>query len=175
MFQKILVALDSSEISQYIFDQALFLAKASDATLLLLSILSPVDDPYLNPAFLQPEPLYPSLQAETIDKYIKAWEELKQERLNWLRSLAQTAINQGINIELHQNVGDAARLICKVASDWQADLIIVGRRGRSGLSELFLGSVSNYVMHHAHCSVLTVQGFTLDPEPQAKTSQATIG
>ncbi|MEO0350033.1 MAG: universal stress protein, partial [Cyanobacteria bacterium P01_A01_bin.15] len=41
---------------------------------------------------------------------------------------------------------------------WNADLIMMGRRGRSGFSELLLGSVSNYVMHHAPCSVLTVQG-----------------
>ncbi len=39
-----------------------------------------------------------------------------------------------------------------------ADLIVVGRRGRSGLSELILGSASNYVLHHAPCSVLTLQG-----------------
>jgi nucleotide-binding universal stress UspA family protein len=33
----------------------------------------------------------------------------------------------------------------------------MGRRGRTGLSELFLGSVSNYVTHHAPCSVLTLK------------------
>jgi hypothetical protein len=34
----------------------------------------------------------------------------------------------------------------------------MGRRGRTGISELLLGSVSNYVTHHATCSVLIVQG-----------------
>jgi nucleotide-binding universal stress UspA family protein len=48
-------------------------------------------------------------------------------------------------------------MICQVAKDWGAELIMVGRRGNSGLSELILGSVSNYVVHHAHCSVLIVQ------------------
>jgi phage terminase large subunit GpA-like protein len=33
---------------------------------------------------------------------------------------------------------------------------MVGHRGRTGLSEFLLGSVSNYVMHHAPCSVLVV-------------------
>ncbi|MGL4622525.1 MAG: universal stress protein, partial [Chroococcidiopsis sp.] len=49
------------------------------------------------------------------------------------------------------------RLICDFALAWKADLIVTGRRGRRGLSEFFMGSVSNYVLHHASCSVLTVQ------------------
>ncbi|MFM7578374.1 MAG: universal stress protein, partial [Microcystaceae cyanobacterium] len=36
------------------------------------------------------------------------------------------------------------------------DVIVVGHRGRWGLSEILLGSVSNYVFHHAHCPVLVV-------------------
>ncbi|MCZ8054719.1 MAG: universal stress protein, partial [Microcystis sp. LE19-12.2C] len=51
----------------------------------------------------------------------------------------------------------AAKTICKVAREENIDLIVIGRRGRSGLGELFLGSVSNYVLHHAPCSVLIVQ------------------
>lgn len=36
----------------------------------------------------------------------------------------------------------------------------MGRRGHKGLSEILLGSVSNYVVHHAPCSVLVLQGLT---------------
>lgn len=49
-------------------------------------------------------------------------------------------------------------MICDVARSWKADLIVLGRRGYSGVKELFLGSVSNYVLHHTPCSILTVQG-----------------
>jgi len=45
-------------------------------------------------------------------------------------------------------------------------LVVVGRRGHSGLSELFLGSVSNYVLHRAPCSVLTIQGEALKKATQ---------
>ncbi|MGF1516635.1 MAG: universal stress protein, partial [Nodosilinea sp.] len=53
------------------------------------------------------------------------------------------------------------RVICTLAKTWAADLIVVGSHRRKGLSELFLGSVSNYVMHHAPCSVLVVDAQTL--------------
>jgi nucleotide-binding universal stress UspA family protein len=39
----------------------------------------------------------------------------------------------------------------------EADLIIVGRKDRSGLEELLLGSVSSDVVHHAPCAVLVTQ------------------
>ncbi|MBD2690869.1 universal stress protein [Anabaena catenula] len=169
MFHKILVALDKSETSEYIFEQALFMAKASDAAMMLLHVLSPLEDPYLNPIFLQPETIYPSLQTEAIKRYMQAWDELKNERLTWMQSLTQTAINAGVKTEFTQSVGSAGRLICELASSWQADLIIVGRRGHSGMTELFLGSVSNYVLHHAPCSVMTMQGLI----PSISTNTAT--
>jgi glycosyltransferase involved in cell wall biosynthesis len=42
--------------------------------------------------------------------------------------------------------------------NWDADLVVMGRRGLSGIKEMFLGSVSNYIIHHVPCSVLIVQG-----------------
>jgi nucleotide-binding universal stress UspA family protein len=75
-----------------------------------------------------------------------------------LRSLTNKAINAGVKTGFTQNMGDAGRIICEVARSWPADLIMLGRRGRAGLSEFFLGSVSNYVIHHASCSVMVIQG-----------------
>lgn len=158
MYQKILVAMDQSETSQYVFEQSVFLAKASDAELMLLHVLSPLEDPYLSPVFTQPDSIYPSVQTAPIDSYMREWEELKKQRLDWLRSLSDTAVNAGVKAESTLNLGDAGRIICEVARNWPADLIIVGRRGRTGISEFLLGSVSNYALHHAPCSMLIVQG-----------------
>ncbi|MEA5621065.1 universal stress protein [Cronbergia sp. UHCC 0137] len=163
MFNKILVALDNSETSQYIFEQSVFLSKATNASMMLLHVLSPLEDPYLNPVFLQSGTIYPTLNTEAMNKYIEIWNELKEERLTWMRSLSKQAVNMGVNTDFVQDMGDAGRIICKLALDWQADLIIIGRRGRTGINELLLGSVSNYVLHHASCSVLTIQGFTSLP------------
>jgi len=158
MLHKILVALENPDQSQNIFEQALFLAQVSSSEIMLLHVLSPLEDPYLNPIFLQPETIYPSLYGETMNKYMQAWDQHKQERLKWIQSLMETAIGKGVKAEMLQTVGDPGRVICEQAISWSADLIIVGRRGRRGISEVVLGSVSNYVLHHAPCSVLTIQG-----------------
>ncbi|MDB9374662.1 universal stress protein [Nodularia sphaerocarpa] len=158
MYHKILVAVDKSEMTQYVFEQGVFLAKAADAEMMLLHILSPLEDPYLSPIFTQPDTIYPSVQTTAMDSYIREWEEVKKQRLDWLRSLSDTAISAGVKTGFTQNLGDAGRIICEVARNWPADLIIVGRRGRTGISEFLLGSVSNYVLHHAPCSSFIVQG-----------------
>ena len=43
------------------------------------------------------------------------------------------------------------------ASD-DADLVVVGARGTSPITRLLVGSVSNEVLHHAHCPVAVVPG-----------------
>ena len=64
----------------------------------------------------------------------------------------------GISTESKCEVGHPGALIRDLAKDWNADLIVMGRRGLSSLQEVFLGSVSNYILHHAPCSVLVVHG-----------------
>lgn len=56
---------------------------------------------------------------------------------------------------------DARHAIVEEATDWPADLIVIGSHGRRGLDRLFLGSVAESVMRHAPCSVEIVR----DPHP----------
>jgi nucleotide-binding universal stress UspA family protein len=76
-----------------------------------------------------------------------------------LRSHQAIAQALDVDTEIHQKLGsNPGRVICDLARGLQSDLIVVGRRGLTGLSEILMGSVSNYVTHYAPCSVLTVQG-----------------
>ena len=52
--------------------------------------------------------------------------------------------------------GFAKNEIVMIAKDWQADMIVMGTHGRSGLSYLLLGSVSEYVIKHAKVPVMVV-------------------
>jgi nucleotide-binding universal stress UspA family protein len=54
--------------------------------------------------------------------------------------------------------GDPGDAIVAAADSEGADLIVIGSHGRSGVSRFFIGSVSDYVVRHAHCPVMVVRG-----------------
>lgn len=66
---------------------------------------------------------------------------------------ASRARAAGIEVHTHARASAAAEAICEVATEVNADLIIVGNKGMVGARRV-LGSVPNTVAHHAPCSVL---------------------
>lgn len=157
MFNKILVAIDLSNHSERVFTEALALAKASSGHLMLVHVLS--NDEQEAPVL----PMTPiageySLHSIVFDDYHKKWLEYDAQGAKILQFYADRAIAAGVATEFTQNSGNPGQVICVIARSWEADLIVMGRRGHSGWNELLLGSASNYVLHHAHCSVFTVQG-----------------
>ncbi|MCU0533323.1 MAG: universal stress protein [Hydrococcus sp. Prado102] len=158
MFDRVLVAIDMSEMGKKIFNCALSVAEKHQGKLLLLHVLSAEEDNSPLPIPPNLTELYPAVGNDlTLETWRKQWEEFERQGLEVLRSHEREAASVGVSAEFKQISGSPSRVICQVALDWQADLIIIGHRGRSGLSEMLLGSVSNYVIHHAPCSVLMVQ------------------
>jgi nucleotide-binding universal stress UspA family protein len=163
MIQKILVALDRSETHQHVLDEALALAKSTHASLMLFHVLNSSGQGY--PYSMYPSAdAYPALYEETIQLYTEQLRRSEQEGIDFLRSLTQQAAALNIPAEYSQSSGDPGKKICETAESWKADAILMGRRGRSGLREMLLGSVSSYVLHHAPCSVMMIQGVFSDAE-----------
>jgi len=95
-----------------------------------------------------------------IDGYqpdIARWEEeaaiAARGLLDAMVERAQGA-HPGVNVTRTVLEGPPARTLIECAKD--ADLLVVGARGRGGLPGLLLGSVSNQCTHHAPCAVVVV-------------------
>ena len=65
----------------------------------------------------------------------------------WLRAA-------GLNAVPTSREGDPAEVIVAFAAAHDADLIVLGTHGRTGLRRLLMGSVARNVVIHAPCSVL---------------------
>jgi nucleotide-binding universal stress UspA family protein len=63
----------------------------------------------------------------------------------------------GVTVEPHVRVGSPSEEIVKTARDSHADLIVIATHGRGGLSRVLFGSVTERVVRHAPCPVLTVR------------------
>lgn len=162
MFTKILVALDHGDTCNVLFERSLQLAQATGSELLFLSVLTPDGGGNL------PLPDNSGLTSFNLgvheslwEVYLKSYREYEEAATARLRNFVDRATAAGVRSEFKQLNGDVGRAICDQAFAWSADLVMVGSHGRKGLGEMLLGSVSNYVMHHAPCSVLVVH------EPEA--------
>ncbi len=151
MFSKILVPIQTPMTDQGVFDQALALAQQNQARLMLLHVIS-------RDMKSTPPPLYqyPVITDKLMQDYRQRWEELENQGLDMLKTLAEEAKAAGVEAEFSQNIGNTGHVICTMVDSWEADLIVIRQPDRSKLDELFLGSTSHYVLHHAPCPVLAI-------------------
>jgi nucleotide-binding universal stress UspA family protein len=153
MYQHVLSAVDLSDLSSVVFEQALWLSKLCRAKLILLHVLSSDEEGY-PPIETVP---YDGIGPVLTESYIEQWKLFEQQSLEHVKTFAAQAQEQGVEIETLQVPGMPGAMICDIAREKAVDLIVMGNRGRSGLSELLLGSQSNYVMRRAPCSVLVIR------------------
>ncbi|MCC0177773.1 universal stress protein [Waterburya agarophytonicola K14] len=180
MFQKILVAVDHEPGSKQVFNQALSLAKADGGNLILLHVVSVEEE---NSPFMSPYLVYhknrcihvdPRIMRQANEEFDREWANFKQQGMELLRTFTKKAIAAGVSTEFTQITGQPSSTICEFAQSCHADVITIGRRGRSGFQEMLLGSVSNYVVHHAPCSVLLVQTPILEESTLPNSAETTI-
>ena len=157
-FRKILVAVDYLAATPKVFEQAIDIASKYNSQLMIFHCVQGempgVSEVATATSIGTYGWVYSQNMLELSQELVK---EATEELQAWLKGFSKRATEKGITTDFDYQVGEPGVQICAKAKEWGSDLIVVGRRGRTGISEMLLGSVSNYIVHHAHCSVLVVQ------------------
>jgi nucleotide-binding universal stress UspA family protein len=142
----IFVATDFSDASRAAIDAAADIAKSAGSRVTLFHAFDP--EPLVPPGAI-PNP------REFRDKIAKEMETAIREKLAEIRASSLAGV-KNVSIVVSE-ARSAAHAICEAAEDAGADLLVVATHGRTGLRHLFIGSVAERVVRHAHCAVLAVR------------------
>jgi nucleotide-binding universal stress UspA family protein len=155
--KRVVVAIDGSEHAAQALEWALEFAKPLEAEIIAVFAIPP-------PSYLEfgagygvpviPPELDPEWRAEI-------QREFEQD---WCKPLRDSGLPYRTVIE----DGRAASVIASVADREEADLVVVGRRGRGSVSELVLGSVSHELAQHCKHPLVVISQFT----PKARKEPA---
>lgn len=150
MYTNIVVGTDGSETAQEAVRHAKDLAKLSGATLHVVTAYRAPTATGIAAFGSDAMPI------AAVDVMEEAREELAKQVESMLERIATDLQKEDVAAKTYVSAEDPAEAIIATAEQENADLIVVGNRGMSGLQRLVLGSVSNKVSHHAPCSVLIV-------------------
>jgi nucleotide-binding universal stress UspA family protein len=146
MYKNILVAIDDSDTSRCALDEALHLARCSDARLYICHV---ADETLMG---MQGRTFSTSLN---IDNAIKAIADAGQKLLDEAMQLAEGIDAEAVLLEARNR--RVSETIAEKAGELGVDLIVIGRHGRRGLATLILGSVAEQLAKIASASVLLVR------------------
>jgi nucleotide-binding universal stress UspA family protein len=138
VYRKILVGYDGSAAARKAFDAALELASKHGAELYVLSVARPSE-------------VADDVETEAVI------EHSRQYHRRLLAELKGSVSAKSVKTHYEVAVGHPAEQIIYHADQHQADLIVVGGRGRSKFARLLLGSISKNVVQYAGRPVLVVR------------------
>ena len=140
---RILAAIDGSDVSLNAAAYAITLAKNNNAEIIVINVVD------LSSIFKM---LPPDTKKQLIDIG-------RQEASRMLDNVSDMAKQDGLRIktEIIESAIPAADAIIKYAREKNIDLIVVGTKGRSGMSKVLLGSVASKVVTYSPCPVLVVR------------------
>ena len=135
--EKVLLATDRSQFSEGAIREAISFAKACSSRLYAITVLE------TNPEY------------ETIGSNV--FEKEEAEAMKYLESVKERAGKEGLMCEIlfHSGV-EPYQAIVEEAEKLRIDMIVIGRRGRSGLAKLLMGESAAKVVINAPCKVLVV-------------------
>ena len=141
-YRKILVGYDGSKNAKRALERAAALAVHPGVALRIVVAVNMV-----LPVYGPIAPYYPSDYAE---QTIKEGEKTLAEAVNRAKEVAQ-------NVEGSVERGRPAEVVLDLAASEGANLIVLGRRGMSGVERFLMGGVSSSVVSHSRCDVLIVK------------------
>jgi nucleotide-binding universal stress UspA family protein len=153
----VLYPTDFSESSNYAFRLACTLARDYGARLVVAHAVE------------SPGPIYS-------DGVVIPIADVDQESLR-AKLLQLVPRDPNVRVEHRLAEGDAATEILRMAKDTQADVIVMGTHGRTGLARVLMGSVAEQVVRKAPCPVVTVKSPLLrlriseEPAPPENANQ----
>jgi nucleotide-binding universal stress UspA family protein len=146
---KIVVPIDGSKNSMEAADYAIKMAERYSSEVNVVHVVN-IDQ------YLQSLGLYRLSYPDPIKKKI---EEAKEEAQRWFIEIIRNAEQR--NVRVKTNVIDSPVSVVAAIVDHadreKADLLVVGTRGRSGISKMLLGSVASGVMTYSPIPVLVVK------------------
>ena len=141
---KIIVGVDDSRYSKEAIRHVAAATWPASARFVVQSI-------YTWPVVVGPEEVEPAVIVQ----------KLVGEREKLARRIAESGAAElrkaGLAAEARVGSGDPRFVLVDTAAHDDADLVVVGTHGRTGVKRLLLGSVASYVVGHAPCSVLVVR------------------
>lgn len=142
--RRVVVPLDGSDSSFRAAKYAMKIAKPTNAEIIFMHAV-------VNPPYLEYK-----AAGILIVHYL---EEAKRNAEMWYAKVGEMASKEGIKFssETFLDVASAADSIVNYADGKNADLIVIGTKGRTGLKRFLLGSVASGVVAHAKCSVLVAR------------------
>lgn len=144
MYQRIVVPVDKSTVSQLALTEAIRLCNGQGVTLRLIHVVDSAQFSWADNEFVN---------------IIQLQQEWKVGGQGLLDALAAELINDEIKVEtaLIEVLGQTlSESIIEEATRWGADLIVMGTHGHSGLMHLLLGSVAEGVIRASSIPVLLV-------------------
>ena len=143
-YQNILVPVDGSETSFAAVAKAAELAKAFGSKITVVQVLTL--DPYIAAEYI------------TANQTNDLIERARAAIVKTLEEAKQKFTEQGVEAETKLLEGQViAREITNAAKDLNADLIVIGSHGRTGLKKSFLGSVAQSILSEGTTPVLVVR------------------
>ena len=139
---KILIAVDLSDIAAVAIDQAASLAGAFNSHVHILHVETPVPSYLGNEIALPVIPLENKEEQDRIQKDLSAMAEYLKQR--------------GVDADFELAKGPVVETIIEKAANYNADLIVLGAHNHGFLYRAFIGSVCAGVIKHTHCPVMII-------------------